>query len=79
MLRIRDETGNESNKQEAGLVHQEFLSFIVCIFFFSPLSASKDKEESIPKISKCQWTEERLQVAQNCGTVLPDRFFFGRE
>lgn len=60
MLRIRDETGNrnESNKQEAELVHQEFIGFIVCILFsffsFFPLSASKDKEESIPKISKCQ-------------------------
>lgn len=55
---MRENTGNrnESKKQEAGLVHQEFLSFIVCIFvfFFFSLSASKDKEESIPKISKCK-------------------------
>lgn len=67
MLYMRENTGNrnESKKQEAGLVHQEFLSFIVCIFvfFFFSLSASKDKEESIPKISKCKWTEERLQIA----------------
>lgn len=51
MFHSRDETGNsnEGNKQEAGLVHQEFLSFIVCILFFFPLSASKDKEESIQK------------------------------
>lgn len=53
-LRIRDETrtSNESKKQEAGLVHQEIFSFIVCICFF-PLSGSEDKEESMSKISKC--------------------------
>ena len=76
---MRQETEMRATKQEAGLVHQEFLSFIGWILFsFFPLSASKDKEDSIPKISKRQWTEE----TQNCGTVLPDRLFFflvGRE
>lgn len=54
---IRDETTNrnEGNKQEAGVSSSIVSVLLYASFsFFSPLSDSKDKEESIPKISKGQ-------------------------
>lgn len=50
----RDETGNsdESKKQETGLVHQEFLSFIECIVVVGSLSVSKEQEKKYSKDSQ---------------------------
>lgn len=51
---------NESKKQEAELVHQEFLPFIVYIVFTFPLSTSKDKEESILNVNASEWCRAGL-------------------
>lgn len=81
MQRIRDETTNrnEGNKQEAG-VSSSIVSLFYCMHrfhFFFPLSDSKDKEESIPKISKCQWTEEHRWVREKlCNISVWQLVFF---
>ena len=77
MFNPGDETRNsdESKKQEAGLVHQGFLSFIECIVVVCSLSVSQEQEKSIPKIFKCLQTQECLQVFQNFVAVLSDIFF----
>lgn len=61
---LETEKRNESNKQEAGLVHRVCFILDVFFFFFPSLSSSEDKEQK-----KSQWTEK----------LLPDRldiFFF---
>lgn len=84
MLCIRDETGNrnESNKQEAGLVHQEFLSFIVRIIlfsFFSPSVLPKTRKKVFQRYPNVIEHNNALQVVQSGVTVLLDRLCLGRE
>lgn len=76
---IRDETTNrnEGNKQEAGLVHQWFLSFIICIVFIFPpqwlwrqgRKYSKDIQTSVNRRTP-------LSMCKSCVTILSISLFF---